>query len=168
MKLTRYGKFKVLTTDDTKTEDTYIYAEWENVRNKGKIHGFYWDNIGKDIITGTKIVNRFYVNDSNSLEQRLINDYYRPGVVYLYVDTCVTELDKEDIIDILGSMSKEEIIEYSKKVKEAKRDQREAAKNARIKAACRLVDYYKGEIAYNIFKVKSKILSKTAAYKHHI
>ena len=162
MKQTRYGKFKFLTTDDTKTEDTYIYAEWENVRNEGKIHGFYWDHIGKDVITGTKIVSRFYVNDPNSLKQQLIYDYYRPGVVYLYVDTCDTELDKEDIIDILKSMSKKEIIEYSKKVKEAKREQREAAKKAKIKVVCRAVDYYKEEIHYNMLKIKSKILSKNA------
>ena len=148
-----YGKFKVFNT-----EDTYVYAEYEYTRRSSKHYSDYWDIVGKDIITGTNIVCRFSVREEFFL-QELMGNYFYPGNVYLYAHAPDT-IEKDEVVSFLQSMSKEDIKEYSRKIKTAKKFHREAAKEAKRIVKSEIKTFKSQEKNYKVIKRKVQSIAR--------
>lgn len=145
-----YAKCKLLGTDNS-----YIYIEVNH--KKCSSYGKYVDEVGKDLITGTRVVSYVHCND---IEDAILRDPVRSGNLHLYVDFG-RYLHKSEVITALNKMSKEDIEKYVKSIKDVKEKYKKIKKEIRQKNKEAVIKYRKENKELNSAKRKVKMIKKT-------
>lgn len=117
------------------TEADYIYVEF--YRKKCYSYGKNAWDIGKDLITGTRVVVDY---DYHNIKQAAFFDPFRAGNLHLYVGICEF-LDKKEVAEKLEKMSKEDIEKYVKSIKDVKTKYKEAKKEIREENKKAVMEY---------------------------
>ena len=95
-------------------KDDYIYIEFN--RKKCSSYGKYVYSVGKDLVTGTRVVYDGYYS---TIDEAVRRDPTRAGNLHLYVKPGIY-LQKSEVIAELNKMSKEDIKRYVKSIKDVK------------------------------------------------
>ena len=117
------------------TKDDYIYVEFNE--KKDSSYGKYVDRVGKDLVTGTRVVYLGYCRD---IEEAVCIDSIRSGKLHLYVDFGHYIL-KSEVIAELNKMSKEDIKRYVKSIKDVKEKYKKVKKKSKQEHKAAVMKY---------------------------